>query len=371
MKKTNTTQILIIAGIIFVAVLLGMVFIREKGENTDVTANTTKVGLVIAGKKNDNSYCQTHYDGLDKIKDELNLEIIVKESIPENEACTVALKELIEDEGCRIIVGASFGYGQYIATMAEMHPEVYFFHPLGSQKSTNMTSCIGRMYQARYLAGIVAAMRTKNDEIGYIASFPNTEVIRDINAFALGVKNVKKDAKVYVRYCNSWTDDATAKKATQTLLDTHPFMDVIAVHCNSLMPNYVADERGIWSIGVNKDNAAKFPDSYLTTCEWQWDKYYLPHILSCLQGKFYGNVEWMEMESGVFGLSELTSNAAPGTEEALQEARERFSNRSFDVFYGPVYDNEGTLRVPEGESMSEDEMMKRFDWYVEGVTVEE
>ena len=45
-------------------------------------------------------------------------------------------------------------------------------------------------------------------------------------------------------------------------------------------------------------------------------------------------------------------------------------NRSFDVFYGPVFDNTGRLRVPEKESMS-DEMLNSIDWYVEGVTVEE
>ncbi len=371
MKKTNTTLMPMIAVIILIAVLLGMVFIRDKGVNTNITENTTRVGLVITGKKNDGNFCQVQYDGLSEIKDELNLEIIVRENIPENEACTVALKELIEDEGCRIIIGASFGYGQYINSMAQMHPDIYFFHPFGSEKQTNLTSCTGRMYQVRYLAGIVAGMKTETDSIGYMASFPNTEVIRDINAFTLGVKSVKKDAKVYVRYCNSWTDDAAAKKTTQAILDKHPDIDVITLHSNSLMPNYVADERGIYSIGVNKDNAEKFPDSYLTACEWQWDKYYRPRILSCLQGKFHGVVEWMDMESGVLGLSELTDNVAPGTEEKLQSAKELFDSRSYDVFYGPVYDNEGNLRVPEGESMSDDEMINRFDWYVEGVTVEE
>ena len=87
--------------------------------------------------------------------------------------------------------------------------------------------------------------------------------------------------------------------------------------------------------------------------------------------KFYGEYDWIGMEDGIVGLSELTGNVAPGTKKAVEEAAARFSGRSFDVFYGPVTDNEGRLRVPEGESMSDDEMLNRFDWYVEGVIVEE
>ncbi len=93
--------------------------------------------------------------------------------------------------------------------------------------------------------------------------------------------------------------------------------------------------------------------------------------MSALQGKYFGTLDWMGMETGIVGLSELTDNVAPGTKEAVEEAKELFESRSFDVFYGPITDNEGNLRVPEGESMSDDEMLNHFDWYVEGVTVEE
>ena len=361
---------LAVAGIIFVAVIIGMILIRDTDVETDVTAKTTKVGLVITGVRDDANFCQAHYDGLMKLKDELNLDIMCMENIPEDETCGKAMEELI-DNGCRIIIGASFGYGQYMTEIAKQHPDIYFFHPFGTEKLTNMTSCTGRMYQARYLSGIVAGMKTQTGSIGYVAAFPFSEVIRDINAFALGVKSAAPEAKIYVKYCNSWVDDDAAENAGTDLLDAHPDIDVISMHTNSLKPNEVADSRGIWSVGYNMDNAEKFPDSYLTACDWNWDIYYRPRILSCLQGKFYGTIEWMDMESGVVGLSELTKNVADGTKEAVDAARERFSNRSFDVFYGEVRDNEGNIRVPEGESMSEDELMNRFDWYVEGVAVEE
>lgn len=370
MKKFSTRSLLIIAGIIFAAVLLGMFFIRDKSIITDVTARTNKVGLIITGPKDDANFCQAHYDALMNIKDELNLEIICKDQIPEDETCADVLEELAES-GCKVIIGASFGYGDYIVSAAEKHPEICYLHPFGAEKSTNLASCMGRMYQARYLSGIVAGMRTETGEIGYVAAFPFSEVIRDINAFALGVQSVSPDTEVYVTYCYSWTDDDAADKAGRELLERHPDIDVFSMHTNSLMPNRLADEKGIWSVGYNMDNSSMFPDSFLTACEWNWDLYYRQKILSALQGKFYGQIDWMDIDSGLFGISELTDNAVPGTEDKVEAAKERFASRSFDVFYGPITDNLGTLRIPDKESMSDDDILNHFDWYVEGVTVEE
>ncbi len=362
-------RILIIACIILAVLIVGIILIRDRGVNTDVTAKTTKVGLVITDVKDDNNYCQTHYDALVRIKDELNLEILCKEHIPEDEAAyTKAVEELI-GEGCRIIIGASYGYD--LAKIAENYPDVCFLHMFGSEELKNLASCQGRMYQARYLSGIAAGLRSETGKVGYVAAFPVSEVICQLNAFTLGVKSVSPSAEVYVRYCNSWIEDASAKDATEELLASHPDIDVLSMHSNSLAPNQTAEEKGIWFVGFNHDNRELFPKTYLTACEWTWDPYYKKEILSFLQGKFDGKIEWPDMESGIFGLSELTENAAGGTAEAVENAKKLFRSKSFDVFYGPVTDNQGVLRVPEGESMPDDEMMNHFDWYVEGVTVEE
>ena len=369
-EKGSLKWVLMIAAAILAAVVLGMFFIRETGVNTDVTAKTTKVGLIITGSKDDANFCETHYDALMNIKDELNLEILVKEHTPENESCLEAARELAK-AGCKVVIGASFGYSEFLMAASKEFPAVSFVHTFGSEMSDNLTSVMGRMYQARYLSGIVAGLRTNSKKLGFVAAFPNSEVICGLNAFTLGVRSVSPEAHVYVKYCNSWLDDTLAREAAEALLAAEPEIDVLSMHTNSLMPNRVAEERGIWSIGYNADNAEAFPESYLTACVWTWDPYYKEKILSALQGKFSGRVEWAGMDRGILGLSELTKNAAPGTKEAVNSAAGQFAAQTFDVFYGPVSDNEGTLRVQEGESMTDDVMLHHFDWYVEGVTVEE
>lgn len=70
----------------------------------------------------------------------------------------------------------------------------------------NFNNYFGRIYQARYLSGIVAGMNTKSNKIGYVAAMDstNSEVTGGIDAFAMGIYSVNQNAKVYVKVTNSW-----------------------------------------------------------------------------------------------------------------------------------------------------------------------
>ena len=94
-----------------------------------------------------------------------------------------------------------------------------------------MTTYMGKVYEARYLSGIVAGMKTKTNKIGYVAAYNFGEVIRGINAFALGVKSVNPDATVEVAFTSTWYDPAIEKQAAQTLLNKG--CDVMAQHQDS------------------------------------------------------------------------------------------------------------------------------------------
>ncbi len=353
---------------IVLAAVAGIIFIRNEPLVTDVTEKTTCVGLILPGKHDDCSFSQTHFDALESISDELNLRIIYKEYVSDEDSYDEII-DLINNEGCKVIVSSSFGYGENTMKAAMEYPELCFLHATGTESLNNLSSYMGRMYQVRYLSGIVAGMRTDTGEIGYVAAFPIPEVIRGINAFALGVRSVREDAVIHVDYCDSWTEDESAKETAIGIFDKYP-VDVVTLHTDSVQPLVEADKRGIWSVGYNMDNSDMFPDTYLTACEWHWDVYYHEQILKYLQGKFHGTHDWINMEDGIVRLSGLTSNVAEGTEEAVEKAKKRLESREFDVFYGPIRDEQGKIRVEEGESMADDEILNSFDWYVEGVQVE-
>ena len=361
-------KIIIIAAAVIIAIVAGIFFINTYDKDTDVTETPTKVGVILNGFKNDKSWSQSHYEALEKTAEKLNLDITYKEYVIPDMVMPV-IQELIEN-GCVIIIENSAVYGEYISAAAELYPEIYFFHAAGTEQRKNLCTYFGRMYQIRYLTGIAAGLQTRTGEVGYVAAFPIPEVNRGLNAFALGVRSVNPEAKIYVRWIGSWTADMAAENASESLLSGHD-IDVLAMHTDSVAPLKVADEHGIMSIGYNIDNSGAYPDSLLTSAVWDWEKFYTPQILKCLQGKFEGLNYWESADTGVVDIAQLSDKADSGILQEIEKARERFHSGTFDVFYGPIYDNSGALRVAQGESMTDSAMINDFDWYVDGIVIEE
>lgn len=357
-----------ISGIIILAIIVGIFVITTHETDTQVTEKTTKVGVILNGAKEDRNWSQSHYEGLENTAEQLNLDLIYRENI------TV---DIIHDEidklveaGCEIVVANSFEFGEGIESAAEKYPEVYFFHATGVGEGKNLSSYFGRMYQIRYLTGIVAGMQTETKRIGYVAAFPIAEVNRGINAFTLGVRSVNPEAEVHVCWTNSWNDDTAAEQAAERVISEYG-IDVLAMHTDSIKPLEVAERCGVMSIGYNVDNSLHYPNTALTAAVWDWENFYTPHILTCLQGKFEGHHYWEGIETGMVSMAPLSKIVEGGIKEEVEVRRQRLISGTFDVFYGPIRDNEGRLRVAEGESMTDAAMLNEFDWYVEGVVLDE
>lgn len=360
-------KIITISVIVLMIIIIGMLAMHGNEKDTEVTKERTKVGLICNGDVDDKGWTQAHYEGLGKSADELNLEIICEESVPFDDSCAQIMQEMI-DEGCKIIICNSFDYGTYVMQVAEKNPEITFFHATGLETRKNVATYFGRIYQMRYLCGIVAGMQTETDSIGYVAAFPIDEVNRGINAFTLGVRAVNPEAVVNVYWSNSWTDNEANTLAANTLIDEYN-ADILAMHCDTTAPLDVAESRGIWSIGYNMDNSAQYPESYLTAAVWNWEEFYTPQILKCLQGKFQSDQYWEGFETGLVGLAPLSANVKDGVQEVVTEKAEQIGTGTYDVFYGPVADMDGTIKIREGENMPDDMLLNAFDWYVEGVNI--
>lgn len=374
MKNLSMAKISVIVSVILFTILAAAIIIILNFSNNlvDMTAEAApvRIGVVLNGTVSDRSWGQSHYDALVRVSAELGCELVYRENVPEDEASLDVISGFIETDKCSVIVATSFGYGQYMEQSAARYPDVYFLHASGSGSGRNLGSYFGRMYQPRYMSGIIAGLQTKTGKIGYTAAFPIDEVNRGINAFVLGVRSVNPDATVYVSFCNSWTDDDAAGKSSEKLISEYG-IDVLAMHTNSLVPHDIADRNKVWSIGYNFDNSDLYPDTFLTACVWNWDVYYREQIRDCMDGIFHGEHEWLGYDSGIMGLVDpaAVGNAVPGYEEPLKNAAEKLRANTFDVFYGPVKDNTGKIRIAEGESMSDAAMLGSFDWYVEGVEI--
>ena len=352
----------------FLLILLGMVIINFHVDFQEKLPEESKVGLILYGSSNDRSFSQAHYEGVrDAVLNINGLELIYRENVVSGGAFLDTVDELV-NSGCRIIIATSYNYSDSIKVAADTYPYVYFFHAAGTYSQSNLTSFFGRMYQIRYLTGIVAGLQTKTGEIGYVAAFPIDEVNRGINAFMLGVSRVNPGAKVFVEWSGSWLNGGANRNAAERLIANHS-IDVLSMHTDSLAPLEVAEKHSIYSIGYNFDNEMQFRSTYLTSAVWDWKEFYKPKISECLVGKLRGGHCWNGMETNIIRMTPLTDNVSnkDKVQYFLDWEIKKILVNNCDVFFGPIYDTDGNLRVPEGSCLTDESILNDFKWYVKGV----
>lgn len=335
-----------------------------KETKTEASGEKLKVGFIYIGSASDGGYSQAHDNGRKYLEEKLpNVETIVKESVPEGQEVEKVATDMI-DQGAKVIFATSFGYMDYIEKVSKEYPDVKFFHCSGYKTTDNMSTYFGREYQARYLTGIVAGMKSKNGKIGYVAAFPIPEVVRATNAFALGVRSVNPNAVVKVTWTNTWYDPAKEKEAAISLLDQG--VDVIGQYQDTTAAQQAAEERGAFSIGSDLDMSASAPKANMTSAVWNWGTYYVEAVKTVMDGKFKSESYWGGIDTGIVDIAPLTKNAPEGAQAKVDEAKAKMVSKSWDVFTGPIKDQSGAIKVAEGQKMTDKELLS-FDWLVEGV----
>jgi basic membrane protein A len=314
------------------------------------------------GPISDEGYTAAHDKGRLAVQ-ALGVETLYIENVPENADCETAIRNLI-DQGCNVIYTTSFGFMDYTINVAREFPDVKFAHCSGYKRAENVSTFFGKIYQGRYLSGIAAGYKTKVNRIGYVAAFPIPEVIRGINAFTLGVQSVNPDATVEVVWTNTWYDPAQEKQAAIELLNRG--VDVVAQHQDTTAPQIAAQERGVSAIGYNVPTPNAAPQAYLTAPLFHWEVFYVDDVKHVLAGDWQSRAYWEGFSNGHVSLDTLTPNNDPRAAPAIADAEARIKSGSLEPFTGPLADQDGTVRVPAGTRMTDDEIWN-MGWFVRGV----
>lgn len=345
-------------------------------KQTDISKDDMKVGvLYISDPSEGSGYSYTHDLGIQGMQENLGLhsDQIERKIVDDSDAAATekAIKECIDD-GCKIIFTTSWGYMETTSEMAEQYPDIYFSHGTGYlSNGKNFNNYFGRIYQARYLSGIVAGMNTKSNKIGYVAAqdSSNSEVTGGIDAFAIGVESVNPDAKIYVVVTNSWYDPDKEKAASEQLLDMG--CDVMAQHCDTAYPQTLAQDRGVYGIGYNSDMSKETPNSCLTSVIWNWSAYYTSAVKSVMNGTWDGSNYYGGMAEGLVGITNLASFAADGTQEKVNEATAAILSGENNVFDGVLETNTGDTIGSEGSTLDDATITGGINWYYRNVVVVE
>lgn len=343
--------------------------------SSGVSKDSIKVGVIHLSDPADGSgYTYTHDIGIMGMQQNLGLsdsQIIRKINVNDSDkdATRKAIKECI-DEGCNIIFSTSWGYMETTAQMAEEYPDVYFSHGTGYMSNgKNFNNYFGRIYQPRYLSGIVAGMNTKTNKIGYVAAMgsENSEVTGGIDAFALGVYSVNPSAQIYVKVTNSWYDPAAEKAAASTLLNMN--CDVIAQHCDTTYPQLLAQQKNVYSIGYNSDMSKDSPDACLCSVIWNWSAYYTAAVQSVIDGTWDGSNYYGGMNENIVGITQLADFCKSGTQQKVDEAKKDIISGKLGIFDGVIETNTGTTVGESGKTLKDSDITGNINWYFKTVTL--
>ena len=277
------------------------------------------------------------------------------------------VEKVIEDfiqQDCTIIVGTSFGYTEAIATKAAEHPEVTFINESHYIPGDNIQSHWLRLYEGFFLTGVLAGSMTESDVIGVVATFPIPELLRRINGFARGVQAVNPDAVVKVVWINSWYDPPKETSAAESLIAAGA--DVVQHLSSSPASLQAAQSAGVWSIGYQNDQGEYGPDAYLASMLIEWGPLFADSIQKIVDGTWEPGTYWYGLQSGALDAGPFSDNVPQDVQDLVSDYKDQVISGEFVIWEGPMYSQDGTLQIPEGETRTDAEI-DQIDWLIQGI----
>jgi len=327
------------------------------------------IGMIYVGPVTDFGWNQAHAVGAAALKALPDVTVVEEENVPETDAVAQSMESMINLDGAKLLFPSSFGYfDPFMKEAAKKHPEVEFRHPTSLWNPETDPQNLGGYFcyldQGHYVNGIAAGLSTTTNKIGFIAAKPIALVLRNVNAFTLGVKKVNPAAEVRLIITGEWSLPVREAEATNALVDAG--CDVIACHVDS--PKVVvetAEARGVKSCGHNADQASLAPRGFITGAELNWGTVYTDYAKLIAAGEKLPNVNEGGYDKGMVA---STAFGAGATEAAIAAATAAIAETAAGapIFVGPIKDNTGKL-VVEGTLGLYDGSLWGTDYLVEGV----
>jgi len=294
-----------------------------------------KAAWVYISEIGDLGWSWAHNEGRKAADEKFDwLETDYTEAIPPSDSKQV-FEQYVRDD-YDLIFGTTFGYMDPMFNVAKENPDVVFEHATGFRTRENMGRYMGKIYQPRYLAGQAVGMLTETNNIGYVAAFPIPEVVRSINAMALGARSVNPDATFKVRWVNAWFDPPNSKKAAESLIDEN--CDVVTQEQDSPAAVKAANEADVWASGYNAPMGEFGGENYVISPIWHWENVYIPAVEAVHDGTWESDFFWGGMDTGVPALDEWGPNVPQDVKDTVAETEEKILNGNFNVWEGTKFE---------------------------------
>ena len=324
-----------------------------------------KLGIIFVGSQRDLGWNQAASAGADYVEQVFpDIEVLRAENIPETVEVQAVAEQMI-DQGATIVIPTSFGHSDPTKAIIEKHPEVMFLHLGDLEIFENYGSFFANIWQLEYAAGRAAGKTTQSNKLGFIAAFPIPSSMLNINAFHLGAKSVNPDVETTVVFTSDWCDPAKQVTAVSTMTDAG--VDVLSLQQDCTKTVVEAAERaGVWVTGFHYDASAAAPNYWITGATWNWGPIMAQIIQEIRTGVYKSSVKLAGIEAGWAKLAPFGAGVPEETRTLVLDTVEGLRDGSIQPFTGPIYDQDGTVRIAAGETAT-DEYLQGVDWLAQGV----
>lgn len=319
--------------------------------------------FIYVGPVGDAGWTYRHDQGRLCLEED-GIETSFVEAVPETPDVATIERDFI-DQGFDMIFATAFGYQPFTQEVAQENPEQYFFGITPTvAPADNILNYYGKLWDGRYLTGLVAGAMTETDTVGFVAAQPIPTVIAGLNAFTIGVREVNPEAEVQVVWTLSWYDPPAEKQAAVALVEAGA--DVVAQHQDTPAALQGAAESGAWAIGSESDMTSFAPEKFLTGTIWNWCPFYRQAVAMVEDGTFAPGEFYGGLEDGTVTLAPLGEAVPDDVREMVNARQQSIIDGTFDYWQGPIADNRGNEVVASGETVSIAEI-NVMNWLIEGV----
>ncbi|MCX8196124.1 MAG: BMP family ABC transporter substrate-binding protein [Acidilobaceae archaeon] len=422
MKRVNRREFLKLAGAGAVALGVGLAAGYSLGAREVQPAPAEKkirALWIYVGPITDVGWTAAHHEAKENVAKAFPwLEAKHIEKVKEEEAKSIIEAEL-QRQHYDAVFATSYGFKTAVKELAPRYPKTMFYHCSGEWEEfkdlPNVSTYFVEFYQLYYLNGIAAGAVTESCKIGYVPAFLIPEVVRHINAFALGAVHGAKlmgkcgggeRVEIYsTRPLLSWFAPDKAKEFTAYLVERYN-VDVVAFTEDTTAVLDKAEEyyergRKVFSFSHYNDMFSYYQRkgrtlrSHLTGQVADWTPIYRDLLLKLYAGAYvkediwarvgdYAPIRWRKPEAqSLAGKPEGAAYLAPISDQIPAKARaeivrlyELMKELLFEPFVGPIrgykIDGEGRpqesvrLKVDSGVRLGRDELWY-MDWFHEKI----
>jgi simple sugar transport system substrate-binding protein len=324
-----------------------------------------KVGFVYVAPLADTGWVRQHEEGRKALQSALGARVQTRyvENVPEGADAERVIRDLAQ-QGHTLIFTPSFGYMEPTLKVARDFPDVKFESITGYKTGPNVATANARYYEGRYLAGIAAGRLTKTNVAGYVAGFPIPEVLQGLNAFTLGMRSVNPAAQVRVVWLGEWFNPPRERDAALTLFNQE--VDVIAFHTGSSAVMAAAQERGRLAVAYHSDMRKVAPDAQVLAVTHEWGDYYTRRARAVLDGSWKPTQVWGGIKEGMVRVGDFGPRVPQAVRDEVMARQRDIAAGRLRPFTGPLQDNEGQTVIPQGVTLSDDQILG-MNYLVAGV----